>query len=354
MVFTASYAYALDKYGDSYYFIKRQIQNAVIGLAVMFVAVLVDYRIIRRFTIPAFIFVFLLLAAVPIYGIASGVATRWLVIGEITIQPTEMMKIALVLILALYFDTFKTRITDYSDFRQSSIWGVFIPLAIIGLVCILIFLENHYSGIIIMFCIGMIVVFVGGARKFWFALAGAMGGIVMLIMIFFSSYARERLDMWINPENYSALEDTWQTIQGLMAVGSGGFLGVGLGNSRQKHMFVSQPQNDFIFAIICEELGFVGAVAVIVLFVLFIWRGFIIALKAPDTFSQLVVIGIIGKVALQAILNMAVVTNMIPNTGISLPFFSYGGTALIILLGEMGILLSISRFSYQQKKGEKL
>ena len=154
--------------------------------------------------------------------------------------------------------------------------------------------------------------------------------------------------MWLHPENYSPTGKIWQTLQGLYAVGSGGLFGVGLGNSRQKHLYVSQPQNDFVFSIIAEELGFAGSLFVIVLFMLLVWRGFVIALKAPDTFSSLVVIGLTSKVALQAILNIAVVTNTIPNTGISLPFFSYGGTALLVQLAEMGIILAISRYSYQK------
>lgn len=349
MVFSASFAYALESEGDSYFYIKKQLQWAGFGIVVMFIAANVDYRIIRRFTIPAFLGIFALLAVVPIMGISEGEATRWIIIGNFSIQPSELMKIGLILFLALFFDMFQERATNYKNFAQSSIWGVFIPAGIVGLVCILIALEKHFSGMIIMFCIGMVVIFAGGGRKIWFGLTGGVALFAILVAIFFVPYAKERLDIWLHPENYSITDETWQTTQGLMAVGSGGFLGVGFGKSRQKHMFVSQPQNDFIFAIICEELGFVGALAVILLFVLFIWRGFVIALKTPDTFSSLAVIGIVGHVALQAILNIAVVTNMIPNTGISLPFFSYGGSALTILLGEMGILLSISRFSYQQK-----
>jgi Bacterial cell division membrane protein len=350
MVFSASFAYALETEGDSYFYIKKQLQFAGMGLIVMFIATIVDYRVIRRFTIPVFVVVFGLLAIVPIIGISSGSATRWISIpGVISFQPSELMKIAMILFLALYFDTFQERITNYKDFRQSSIWGIFLPTGVVGLICVLIMLENHFSGMIIMFAIGMIVIFVGGGRKVWFGITGFSASFAILCAIVFVPYAKKRLDMWINPENYSTRNDTWQTTQGLIAVGSGGFLGVGLGNSRQKHMFVPEPQNDFIFSIVCEELGFVGALAVIALFILFIWRGFVIAMKAPDTFSSLVVIGIVVKVGLQAILNMAVVTNLIPNTGISLPFFSYGGSALTILLGEMGILLSISKFSYQKK-----
>ena len=350
MVFSASFANALELEGDSYFYIKKQLQFAGIGLFLMFVASFVDYRVIRRFTIPAFIVVLGLLAIVPIIGISQGVATRWINIpGVISFQPSELMKITLILFMAWYFDFFQDRIMNYKDFKTSSMWGVFLPAGVVVLVCVLIMLENHFSGMIIMFCIGMIMIFAGGGRAIWFVVTGGIAGFAIMGAIFFVPYAKERVDVWLNPQNYSDMKDTWQTVQGLIAVGSGGFLGVGLGNSRQKHMFVPEPQNDFIFSILCEELGFVGALGVILLFVLFIWRGFVIAMKAPDTFSSLVVMGIVSKVGLQAILNMAVVTNLIPNTGIALPFFSYGGSALTILLGEMGILLSISRFSYQKK-----
>ena len=171
----------------------------------------------------------------------------------------------------------------------------------------------------------------------------------MAAIIAFTDYATKRLDIFRNPENYSVQSEVWQTLQGLYAVGSGGFFGVGLGNSRQKHLFVSQPQNDFIFAIVCEELGLIGAVAVIALFVAFFMRGLIISKRVPDVFSKLTVIGIVSKVVIQAFLNIAVVTNLIPNTGVSLPFFSYGGSALIILFMEMGVLLCISRYSCLEK-----
>ena len=198
---------------------------------------------------------------------------------------------------------------------------------------------------IIMFLIGMVVIFAAGARKFWFIIAGSGAAVAAIIAISFSSYARQRIEVWLRPENFSADDEVYQTLQGLYAVGSGGLLGTGLGNSRQKHLFVSQPQNDFIFSIVCEELGFIGAVGLIALFVLLVWRGVVIALRAPDTFSQLVVIGIVGKVAIQALLNIGVVTALLPNTGISLPFFSYGGSALALQIAEMGIVLGISRYS---------
>ena len=348
MDFSASYAYAYSSTGDSFHFVKRQIIWAAAGFVAMFVAMHFDYRWMRKVTVPVFIAVIILLIAVLATGIASGVAQRWILIGPITIQPSEFMKTALVLLLALYIARNQDRITNYRNFWQSSIYGMFIPTAIVGVVCVLIALEKHFSGTIIVFLIGMVVIFAGGARKGWFIGAGASAAAIIIPAIMFVPYAKERVDMWLHPENYSPTGKIWQTLQGLYAIGSGGLFGVGLGNSRQKHLYVSQPQNDFVFSIIAEELGFAGAILVIILFMLLIWRGFVIALKAPDTFSSLVVIGLTSKVAIQAILNIAVVTNTIPNTGISLPFFSYGGTALLMQLAEMGIILSISRYSYQR------
>jgi len=261
------------------------------------------------------------------------------------IQPSEIMKLVLVLFLANYFATHQEKILNYRDFRQSSVWGDAIPMAIVGSACVLVLLEKHASGTIILALIGMVVVFAGGARKFWFAVGGGAGGAAVLLFILLNDYAKKRIDIFVHPENYSAQNETWQTLNGLNAIGSGGLLGVGLGNSYMKYSYVAAPQNDFIFSIVCEELGFVGAVGVILLFALFAWRGFVIALRAPDTFSSLVVVGIVSKVTIQVILNIAVVTSIVPNTGIALPFFSYGGSALILQLVEMGVVLAISRYS---------
>lgn len=352
MVFSASYAYALAKYGNSYYFIEKQIGFVAVGMIFMLlVATLADYILVKKFTNIYFFTVVGMLIAVLIFGASEGEAKRWLFIPGtgFGVQPSEFMKLGLVLILAKYF-------SDSEDFlfRKTTKWEpvirrLLIPLGIVVFVCLLVALEKHFSGVIILFIIGIIVIFAAGGQLKYMIGAAASFVAVIVPAILFVPYAKHRIDIWLHPENYSTQSDTWQTIQGLNAVGSGGFFGVGLGQSLQKHMFVSMPQNDFIFAIICEELGFVGAVATIGLFLAFLWRGIVIAQKAPDTFSKLVVIGIVSKVAVQAVLNMAVVTNTIPNTGISLPFFSYGGSSLFMLLIEMGIVLSISRYSYQEK-----
>ena len=222
------------------------------------------------------------------------------------------------------------------------------PLFYVGLVCILVALEKHLSGTIILFLIGIVVIWSGGANKKAILIPGIVGGSLLAIIALLVPYTRRRIDIWLDPTK-DITGSGWQTIQGLRAIGSGGLLGLGPTNSRQKHMYVSQPQNDFIFSILCEELGFVGAIAVIILFIVLIIKGYGIAMKAPDTFTSLVVTGIVSKVGIQAAFNMGVVTNILPNTGISLPFFSYGGSSTVVLLIEMGIVLSISRFSRQDR-----
>ncbi len=350
MVYSASFAYAQNKYGDSYYIIVRQALFIVVGLIAMGFAMWFRPEWYRRLAIPAYAVCFFMLALVPIPGIGAehNGARRWIDLGFIEIQPSEFMKLGLVLILAWYFERYYERVADYKNFWRATFFGVIAPYAITGITCVMVVIEKHLSGTIIMFMIGTIIIFSGGALKRWLIGLFGAGGVALLILGVATDYTRRRFEIWFHPESDPS-GGGWQTLQGLYAIGSGGFFGVGLGESTQKHMYVSEPQNDFIFTIVCEELGFVGAVAVISLFMLFIYRGFVIALKAPDLFSSLTVIGIVGKVAVQALLNIAVVTNSIPNTGISLPFFSYGGSSLVILMVEMGIVLSISRFSRQSR-----
>lgn len=349
MVYSASYAYSMQKYGDSYYIITRQTIFVFIGLALMIAAMFFKPETYRKWTPVIYAVCFFMLCVVPIPGIGvlKKGARRWIHIG-VDFQPSEMMKFALAAMLAWYFDKYRERILEYKNFWRASFFGVFLPYTIVGVTCFLIILEKHLSGTVIMFLIGTLIIFAGGALKRWIIGLFAAGGTLLFLISVFTNYTKRRLDIWLHPED-NPLDGGWQTLQGLNAIGSGGFFGVGIGESRQKHMYVSEPQNDFIFTIVCEELGFIGAVAVISLFMLFIYRGIVIAMRAPDTYSTLLVIGIVGKVAIQAILNVAVVTNSIPNTGISLPFFSYGGTSLCILLAEMGVVLSISRYSKQRK-----
>lgn len=341
MVFSASYPFAANKYGEPLYFIIRQAVWAAIGFTVMIVVMQFDYRVFQKLTIPFFAVSALLLIAVPIIGTTINGAKRWIYIGPLSVQPSEIMKLALVMLLALYISVNESRMHVFR-------WGIMFPYAIIGGVCFITIIERHMSGTIILFLIGTLIVFIGGASvKILGAFAGIGGGI-MGFVILFSSYARERVEFWIHPEKDPS-DSGYQLLQSQYAIGSGGLLGTGLGNSRQKHLYLPESQNDFIFAVICEEFGLVGALTVICLFAALVWRGIRIASRAPDTYSALLVYGIISKVALQSIMNIAVVTGTMPVTGVSLPFFSYGGSSLIMLMFEMGMVLAVSRYSYQEK-----
>ena len=298
-----------------------------------------SHRFIKKFTVPIFAVSFLLLAAVPFLGQTIKGATRWIKIGPLQFQPSDVMKFALILMLATYISFYKDKIRQFK-------YGILFPALITGAVCAITLLEHHMSGTIILFLIGVSMIFISGANwKILAAFGGGFAAVAVPIMLF-TDYMKKRIEAWLHPELYLQ-EGGWQPYQSLLAIGSGGLFGVGLGNSYQKHMWLPEPQNDFIFAIVCEELGLIGAIVLIALFVMLIWRGFVIAKRAPDVFSSLLVTGLTAKIGIQALLNIAVVTVAVPTTGIALPFFSYGGTALIMQLGEMGIILSVSRYSSQ-------
>lgn len=344
MVFSASYAYAEYHFGDSLYFIRSQIQWVFIGFGMMFIAMNFDYRWFQKLTVPAFFGTFVLLCLVPLVGKTVNGAKRWIEIPGIgfQIQPSEMMKLALVMVLALYIAANRGQMKSFR-------YGILFPYTIIGAVCFVTALEKHLSATMILLMIGTLVIFIGGAPVKWLGIfMGSGAGLVALAIAFFD-YARLRVQYWLQPEEDPGAAG-YQLLQSLYAIGSGGVLGTGLGNSRQKYLYLPEAQNDFIFAIICEEFGFIGAVTIIVLFGLLLWRGIIIATRAPDTYSSILTMGIISQVALQCIMNIAVVTGSMPVTGVSLPFFSYGGSSLVMLMVEMGMILSVSRYSYQQKK----
>ena len=350
MSFSASYVYAEQKYDDSSYFLVRYIIFAVASILIT-----VPFVIYARpwfwkcFGTVAYIGSIILLLLVPIVGSDGGGAQRWLDLKIITIQPSEIAKMAVVIMLAFYMSKYEKQITSTHKWGGNFKYGVLYPGMIFGSICVLVALEKHISGLMIIGMIGIAVMFMGGTRSKWiFLIIGAVAAAGCLLILV-SSYAQDRVNTWLNIEQVDPLGSAWQTLQGLYAIGSGGIFGVGLGNSRQKYGYVSQPQNDFVFTIICEELGFFGAALVILMFVLLVVRGFKIAAKAPDKFTSLMVFGLTFKVALQVILNIAVVTNSMPNTGISLPFFSSGGTSLALQIFEMGIILSVSRFSTNKK-----
>ncbi len=341
MVASSSYVSALYKYGDSYHFIKRQLLFAVVGVAFMLFVPRFDYHNLRRFSLILLgaAVLMLMLVLIPGIGIKVNGARRWLGFGAFRFQPSEIGKLAIIVTFASYMSA------NYKRMKEFKV-GILIPAAVLMVVCGLVAVETHISGAILIFLVGAVMIFVGGSNLKQFLGIGAAGVTALAGFAFLTPYAKTRINTWLDPFS-DPTGDGFQTIQSLYAIGSGGLLGLGLGQSRQKYLYIPEPQNDYIFSIICEELGFIGAMMVIVLFVLLIWRGFVIAYHAKDKFGSLLVVGIISRVAIQTVLNIAVVTNSVPPTGISLPFFSYGGTALLMLLFEMGIVLAVSRFSKQ-------
>ena len=349
MVLSASAPSALAETGNSYTYFTGQLQYAALGLAIMWFVSKIDYHIYLKFykLIYAFSVLILLLVLIPGIGAEGGGATRWVDFGFISFQPSEITKVGLIMGLAGY-------LTEYKDELKKFGKGFIVPLAMVGVpVLIALVIQNHLSVGIVMTLITFVMMIVAGCRLLYFiasgAIVGGIGGTALAVYLATagdaaseSSFRFSRILTFLDPWQ-DATGTGWQTIQGLYAIGSGGLFGVGLGESKQKYLYVSEPQNDFIFAILAEELGFVGCVVVILLFALFIWRGILIAMKAKDMFGSLLATGITALVMIQVALNIAVVTNSIPNTGISLPFFSAGGTALIILLAMCGILLNISK-----------
>ena len=344
-LFSASYAVGIYRRGDAYAYIRPQLLYAAVGLAAMWAASQVDHHIYHRLAWPLMALSLVLLVLVLFMPEYNG-CKRWLVLpGLGTLQPSEIAKFAVVLVFSHIISL------NYPGMGSFSVGG--LPFAaILGVVSALMLLEPHLSGTLLILAIGAILMFVGGTGLRWFALAGAGGAAAVAAAVVLVPdlvpYAQDRLATWLDPFA-DPLGDGHQTIQSLYAIGSGGAAGVGLGNSRQKYLYVPEPQNDFIFSILCEELGFIGAACVMLLFLLLLVRGMIIAARAADRFGALLVVGFVAQVVLQAVLNIAVVTNTIPNTGISLPFFSSGGTSLMMLLGEMGIVLSVSRSGTQRR-----
>ena len=335
---------------DSLYYVKRHV--IFLALAVFITTFFVLYArpwFWRIFGIAAYAASILLLLAVLVVGTTGGGAQRWIEIGPLTIQPSEIAKMATVMLLALIMSKYEKKIELSQRFGGHFRYGVLYPVLVIAAICILVMLEKHLSGLIIIGLLGLTIMFIGGTQKKWMAIIIGAGIVAVGLVLLVSDYAMTRVTTWLFLEKADPRGPAWQTWQGLYAIGSGGFFGVGLGNSRQKYGYVSEPQNDFIFTIVCEELGLFGAILIIGLFTLLLWRGYKIAANAPDKFCSLVVYGLTTKIALQTILNIAVVTNSMPNTGIAFPFFSSGGTALMLQIFEMGIILSISRFSYVKK-----
>ncbi len=347
MLFSASYAYSLEYHDSSYMFILHQAGYAVVGIIAMFIASKINYRILRAFSLPLFSAVTILLVLLLILPPMSEnmKVKRWFAIGSFSFQPSEIAKFAVVILLATLIAANQKKMTSWRFVP----WLFFVVFVTSGLVI----LEPHISAALLIALIGLVLIYVGGLHRL-VVIVGIVVAVALVIVVIttqstgFIDYGSDRIANWLDPWS-DATDGGFQTIQSLLAIGSGGLLGRGLGQSRQKYLWVPEPHNDFIFSIVCEELGLIGAIIIIVLFALLVWRGFKIAMNATDKFGSLLAIGLTFQVGLQAMLNIWVVTNTIPNTGISLPFFSYGGTSLVILLAEMGVVLSVSRASNIEK-----
>ena len=370
MMFSASSSYSYYYFNDSFYYFKRQLAFAILGIVVLFVMSSVDYHLLKRWAVPILLVSFALLVAVLLEPPPPGFEDfhRWIPLGPVTFQPSEITKFAIMLYFAYHMDKhFKEINSDkLSDapwaqgFNQGNSFikikakGVYMMwyLLILAVACVLVYMENHVSGTLLIFALGAMMMFLAGFHYRWFVFGAAvLVGLVILVVAnpsILPEHAQPRILSWID-KDYDPLGVRWQTNQAIYAIGSGGFFGVGLGNSKMKQLYVSEPQNDFIFSIICEELGFVGALFIVILFALLVWRGFLIGVKAKDKFGALLAMGISFQVGLQAALNIGVVTDVLPNTGISLPFFSYGGTSLLMLIFEMGDVLSVSRTAKLKK-----
>ena len=363
MMFSASYASA---YYDSsnavrnnpMYYIQRQAAFSALGLASMYIVSRIDYQRLRALSVPLLMVSIVLLVLVLLPGFHTvrrdGVKRWFRSFGPIpSFQPSEIAKVGVILFFSARLSKRDTE--KKKRFTNRTLWGRtknwmekigFLELvpygAILGLVLLLVVKEPHMSGTVLILVGAAAVVFVSGVSLKWFVGLGSLALAALTFVVFATDYMTRKINLWRDPWS-DPRDGGYQIIQSLYAIGSGGLLGLGLGKSRQKFLYIPEPENDFIFPIVVEELGFVGGVVVLALFALLVLRGYWLALHARDKFGTLTVVGIITLLAMQVFLNVGVVTNLIPNTGISLPFFSYGGTALMIQLAEMGVVLSVSR-----------
>ena len=378
MMFSAGYTDAYYRHGgDELWYIRKQLKFAVGGIVLMFIVSRFNYKKLNGWpSVFAYGGSLILLVITFLANLhKDSDFKRWLKIGPINFQPSELAKLGLILFLAYNISRqygligskkvpdspllhkFDDRVISKCRrfYKNASTMSVVLTLwytLIISAVCALIIIENHISCTILVFLIGVGMMWLGGVKKGYFVILAVIVTVAVVVVVkkpeLLPGYAGERIIAWLD-KSYEPLDARWQTNQSLRAIASGGPFGLGLGGSRQKHMYVSEPQNDFIFAIICEELGYIGAIAIICLFAALVFRAFKIAVRAKDVFGSMLAMGIALQVGIQVILNIAVVSDAIPNTGISLPFFSYGGTSLVILLAEMGLILSVSRNSSIEK-----
>lgn len=340
---TALYSSTYDN--DKYAIFRSQLMWAGLGIVGMFFfAFIVDYKKLKRWVNFAFIVCLILMLLVPFIGVERNGATRWLGFGGFTIQPSELLKFALIAFLAKWLSDDKDG-TKIQDFKT----GFLPPIMAVGISCVLCVAQSHLSAMVIIAGIGLVILLVGGSRWSHLSIVGILGVIAVAALAVTSDYRWKRLTAFIDPEADPA-DTGYQILQSLYAIASGGVFGLGLGQSRQKHLYLPEATNDYIFAIVCEELGLLGAIILLALFALFVYRGMKIAFHAPDKFGMFLAFGVSALVALQVIINVGVDTSTFPSTGMQLPFFSSGGSALVFLLCAVGILLNISSHIPKEKK----
>lgn len=330
MLYSTSAYNATLKYGNSIYYLKKQVIAACMGFAVMYFCIKVDYHFFARFAGIAYLAATILCLAVNFVGSSGHGSSRWLNIFGVSFQPSELAKIAVILYLAVVISKRPMAMRTFQG--NVKLLATILPI-------FLVVAYNNLSTAIIIAGIAFVMVFISSPKTAPFLL-GVLGLAALALVFVFGTYRQERLQIWLHPEDF---DKGYQTLQGLYAIGSGGLFGKGLGESIQKLGFVPEAQNDMIFSIICEELGLFGAICVILMYIMLLWRLLLIATNAKDMFGSYLVIGIMIHIALQVILNIAVVTNSMPNTGVTLPFISYGGTSIMFLIAEMGVALSVSK-----------
>lgn len=339
MVYSASAVIAYHEFGDYFYYLKRQLLFAVLGIIAMFFTMNMDYHVWKKYAKIGLIicFALLIIVLIPGIGVIRGGARSWLGIGSFGIQPSEFMKMGMILFLAKLLSDQQSQITSFTK-------GLLPPLVLVGVAFGLIMLQPDLGTGAVMVGASLLVIFTAGARilHLSFLAIGGIAGFVGLILA--APYRLQRINAFLDPWQ-DPLGAGYQAIQSLYAIGPGGLVGLGLGMSRQKYSYLPEPQTDFIFSIIAEELGFIGGMVVLLLFLILVWRGMRTAITAPDTFSSLVAVGIVGMVAVQVIINIGVVIGLMPVTGITLPLISAGGSSLTLMLTSIGILLNISRYA---------
>ncbi|HOC32516.1 MAG: Lipid II flippase FtsW [Firmicutes bacterium ADurb.BinA205] len=357
MMSSASYAWAYSEHGgDGLFYAKKQAKSAIIGFAAMIFFMKMDYHnfksvrlpLLKKFNIAGLLYVVGIILLVLVLAIGNDEggsmgAKRWLTLGPINFQPSEVAKLAIIIYFAYSMERDGRKMNNFKI-------GIIKYVILMGVYVALLYKEPHMSGLILVGSIAVVMILCGGANIRQFLLLGVASILSAVAVIAYQSkipgsYIATRIKSWKDPFA-DILDETWQTANSIIAIGSGGMFGLGLGNSRQKYLYLPETKNDFVFPIVCEELGFVGAIAIIIVFFLLVVEGFSIAVRCKDRFGMLIAVGITTQIGIQTVLNLAVVSNLIPNTGISLPFFSYGGTALIMQLAEMGIMLNISQQRY--------